>query len=980
MDVQIYIYICNRTTMTLRMKHRTISILQLCLIFLISLLPINTFAVELTPIVSNFTKKEYLAANQNWTIAQDSKGYIYSGNNMGLLRYDGIQWELLKLPSGRVVRSIYIDKNDRIYVGSFEEFGYFQQMESGEFIYRSLSEHLKQYKMMNDEIWSIVELNGKVVFQSFTSVFVFDGHNTIGKRFSLLFLLFNRFDRAIYSFVEGRGYSEFNVNQLSFKTLSSTQTITDKIVASVALSNHRILLATAKDGLYLYQNGKTTRFNSDANPILSKAIVNRAILTRDSTIVIGTILDGIVAINTKGQTLWQINSSNFLQNNTVLGLFCDRDNNVWVALDKGISLIQSNTSLRYVSSISPSIGSIYSMTNFFGKSYIGTNHGLYVAQMSTNASARRTTEIDHTPLLKSQVWDISSFDNQLFIGNNDETFVIDKNSSLQQISPVKGGFCIKKGVINGQEVLVQGTYTQLCIYVKNKLGRWVFSHSIQDFLNPVRYLEIDYKGIIWASHLFKGLFRIELTSDLHKIKSRRTYESIDGKSKSNINVFKLHNRVVFTSGNGLYTFDDLNNKIIEFSEVNRGLGAYKNAYRISYFGENKYWFVKNESAGLFEVHNDSINYLNSVQYASFPNESVDASQSVQPLSSSVSVFCLDDAFALFSHTNKPYSKLQPAVLQFKSLKAINSEAEMQEVSIKGNHGSISYDYDNVNITVAYPQFTNPNGILFSFYLEGYDKRWSDPKPINYREYSNLPFGNYTLRVKATTVGGEQIGEILYQLEIRPPFYRTIWAYIIYFILMMIAAYYFSEYLKRELHRKKLKIEHEQIEKHRHELEQSENQIIHLKNEKLESELTMKSKELASSTMSIINKNNILVQIKEELIHQKEQLGNQYPRKYYDKISRIIDENLSSEDDWAIFQSNFDRIHENFFRHLRTNYPELTATDLRFCAYLRLNLATKDIANLMNISVKGVEAGRYRLRKKLSIPSEKSLTDFMIEFK
>ncbi|MGC3977481.1 MAG: LuxR C-terminal-related transcriptional regulator [Paludibacteraceae bacterium] len=100
---------------------------------------------------------------------------------------------------------------------------------------------------------------------------------------------------------------------------------------------------------------------------------------------------------------------------------------------------------------------------------------------------------------------------------------------------------------------------------------------------------------------------------------------------------------------------------------------------------------------------------------------------------------------------------------------------------------------------------------------------------------------------------------------------------------------------------------------------------------------------------------------------------------YDKLIRLLDENISSEDDWAIFQTNFDRIHENFFRNLHQKYPELTSNDLRFCAYLRLNLSTKDIAHLMNISPKGVEVGRYRIRKKIGIPSTKSLTEFMIEF-
>ena len=151
-------------------------------------------------------------------------------------------------------------------------------------------------------------------------------------------------------------------------------------------------------------------------------------------------------------------------------------------------------------------------------------------------------------------------------------------------------------------------------------------------------------------------------------------------------------------------------------------------------------------------------------------------------------------------------------------------------------------------------------------------------------------------------------------------------------------------------------------------------------EKLEAELTHKSKELASSTMLIINKNKVLQVLKDELTAQKEALGTQYPNKYYNKLVHIIDENIGSDNDWEVFQTNFDRIHEGFFRKLKATYPDLTANDLKLCAFLRLNLSTKDIAHLMNISVRGVEMGRYRVRKKLNISSEENLVEFMIEFK
>ncbi len=154
----------------------------------------------------------------------------------------------------------------------------------------------------------------------------------------------------------------------------------------------------------------------------------------------------------------------------------------------------------------------------------------------------------------------------------------------------------------------------------------------------------------------------------------------------------------------------------------------------------------------------------------------------------------------------------------------------------------------------------------------------------------------------------------------------------------------------------------------------------MKNEKLEAELRHKSRELASSTMAIIRKNEMLLQIKTEVEIQKKKLGSQYPNKYADHLIRMINENISSDDDWEIFQQNFDVIHENFFRHIKSKYPEMTTHDLKLCAFIRLNLSTKEIASLLNITVRGIEAARYRLRKKFGITAEQNLTEFLIELK
>jgi len=950
-------------------------------LFLLLFLGVNSpsYATDFVPIVSNFTKKEYKAANQNWSVGQDAHGFIYVGNNDGLLRYDGTSWELFRIPGNKIVRSLFISPDGRIYVGSYEEFGYFEPMPNGELRYHSLPQLLKNYQMQNDEIWSILSVNGKIYFQSFTSYFVFDNQNVVGFRTPMTFLIFNKYQHAIYTHIDNFGLCKLNETTHQFLPVIARNAPKDAVISVLPYDAHRALLVTTTGGLFLLHDNQCEVFKNEANSLLIKAQANRAVMTKDSVFVIGTILDGVIAINKEGKILWQLNTSNTLQNNTILGIYCDKINNVWVALDKGISLIHNGGKVHYVTTFRPSIGAIYDVNVNQSSIFIGTNQGLYSGTMSNLTSNTKSLSVQLIPQIRGQVWNLERFDNQLFIGNNESTYCMD-GTHLSSVCPVKGGFCMKRGLIHGQDVLVQGTYTQLCIYKKNGQGKWVFSNVVDQFINPVRYLEIDYQGTIWASHLQQGLYRIVLDRDLKHIQSMHLYPHFDGKAPTNITVFKIGNRVVFNNGVRFYTFDDLSKRIVPYDLLNKGLGIFASAYRVSHFKDDYYWFIRDNDVALAEVKNDKATIVDVIHYASLPGETVDKSQTILPISDSQCLICLENGLALYQTSGEKEKRQVTFPLIIKSIDAMNMDnSEHCKVAFV-DPDPLPFRLNSIDFSVAFPNYDQLDNVYFRYKLTGFDTRWSDLKTTTNQEYTRLPYNHYVFMAEAVSSTGEVIDRVEFPFEVLPPFYLSTMAKLLYALIIIGLILFGIHRLKLFLLKKKAKIEQMHIELRRKEVEEREQQIIRLENEKLETELTLKSKELASSTMSIIKKNDILINIKEELVSQKKQLGIQYPKKYFEKIVRIIDENLSTEDDWAIFQTNFDRIHDNFFRKLHERYPELTSNDLRLCAYLRLNLTSKDIANLMNISLKGVEAGRSRLRKRLHIPPEKNLTEFMIEIK
>lgn len=945
-------------------------------LIILLLLSSSLWSQDFVPIVKQFTKSDYIAANQNWSVVQGKDGMMYFGNNNGLLQFDGNRWKLYKLPQDKTVRSLMVDDDGRIYAGSFQEFGYFEKNDAGTPVYHSLSALVKDFKFQNDEIWSIAKLNGKIYFQFFASYFVYDGETVQSYRPPLNMFFFHVSGSRLLSYVDQLGYSRYDEAGSVFKSLGISG-LKSRVLNSFPRTKDSNLLVTETDGLFILKSGVLSRFSTQADAELSSAKINKAVLDNQGNVYLGTILNGLYAIDSKGKLLWHINRKNVLLNNTILGMGLDVQGNLWLGMDKGIAMVRTDSKLMYLNSFENTIGSIYDAEAIGNRIYLATNQGLYSASANWDKP-----ELFQTSLLspmRGQVWDLYKEDNQILCGYNEKTYEISGSNVSEMRGTKGGGMCVTKGKIYGKEVLIQGTYTHLCVYQKEK-GVWKFSHALAGFVNPISYLQIDYAGRIWAAHLYQGMYCIQLSPDLKKIEKMDKYESLDGVNKYKIRTYQLNNRVLFTDHRRFYTFDDLNKKIIPFDDLNRKLGYFAGSYRICPFGDKYSWFVNDKESALYEVVRDTIRLMDVLPISFFGNKTVDGYQNFIPLDNNRCLITLENGLALYNLSNTIAKKVH-SDLQLKAVVSIDDKIQdeeylpLSEVLVK-----IPFSSNHLSFSVFLPDYEMMNDLLYSFRLEGLDNKWSKIENSGERTYTYLPAGKYVFHARVFSGRGNQISQLDYSFEILQPFYWTIAARIVYMILLLVVFWLIFMRIRLVYHRKHEKMKEQEEALRMREIEKREQQIMLLEKEKLTAELTLKSKELAQSTMTIINKNEILTQLKQELNDQKLKLGAQYPKKYFDKIMSMINENLSSEEDWIRFQSNFDMIHQNFFRNLHRDFPELTSNDLRFCAYLRLNLPSKDIANLLNITLKGVEVARYRIRKKINLESSKSLTEFMIEYK
>lgn len=924
-------------------------------------------SIPFSPIVRSYSVSDYNAGIQNWSIAQDERGIIYIGNNKGLLEFDGSRWELHELPTKNIVRAVYIGEDGKIFVGSFEEFGYFERDSLDSLVYHSLKDEVKDFRFQNDEIWSIVPVRDEIVFQSFGSLFIYDGHTVRGIRTKSLPLNLFQVGDTFYSQLINEGLSIF-IND-GFEHLIDRKLLGDSDVMAGLPYDDGALLLTRNSGGFIYQHGKVVKWHTECDAELEKYTVNRAVMTKDSCYIIGTISNGVYAIDKKGRLLWKENTDSRLQNNTVLGLYCDADNNVWVALDEGIAYILNNSLVYYYEPPYRKIGMIYDVLVKEDEAYVASNQGLYRV---------KNGKLELVPGLEEQAWYVREWGNQILCGHNKGTFQI---AGLQAslISDVRGAMCMREIYHEGRPLLLQGTYTFLNLYKENASSIWSFLNSLGGFTHMVRGIEMDHRGNIWVKHLRKGLFRLRISPDLKRVEDLKMYMELGDVKDGNFSLFKINGRVVFSNGKAFYTYEDMTDSIIPYEVMNEQLPELKGINDVSHAGGNMYWFVSGRMAYLVKCEMNVFQIEHRIPFSLFEGLSIEERAAmVYDKGSKSSYLCLNNAIARIDADSSLLYK--SSVKRSLWVSGITVEAEWtgkkKQLSVQ-EENKIEAEFSTVCFSLCYPVYNNYT-YKVRYKLEGLNDQWVDNERSLEKKYTRLPFGSYVF--KAEVYDGNQIlASTTLPFVILRPWYLSYWAISGYVLAGMILLLLLQYIVYQSVKKKKDRVIEQQRIAHQAEIEQQEKKIIELEKEQLEADLRFKSKELSGVVMTNIAHQEFLNSLKEEIQQQK--LSGQYTRKNLDKLLALVNNNIvSDEENWNMFQANFDRIHENFFRNLKQQYPDLTSGDLRFCALLRLNLPTKEIAKLLNISIRGVDAARYRLRKKFNLPQEDSLTDFMINFK
>ncbi|HET8827948.1 MAG TPA: triple tyrosine motif-containing protein [Pelobium sp.] len=939
------------------------------------------------PQINNYDNALYKGGTQNWEIAQDKNGLMYFANNDGLLCYNGKYWHLYPLPNKTRVRSVKIGADGKIYVGAQDEIGFFAPETNGILKYHSFKKLIPANERQFSDVWDIVIQENSVFFRSTSKIFQFIGNKVKIHKPTGAWEFLGSVKKQLFAQDTSKGLLSLQngVWQLISKR-SEFKNIT--ITGILDYGKDSIALSTLKNGMYLLVDGRIEKKRDIDDKVFLRSRIYDAIPLNKGLFAYATNSAGCFIVNKSGQIVQRFGYREGLQKNNIRSVFLDRNQNIWLGLDDGIDFIAFNNAIKYIYPDPLKQTSSYATQVLGNQLYVGTSNGLYHCHLQPDVkdfsySNQPFSEIANT---QGQVWNLNVINKHLMISHADGAFVL-KNNVASLLYPYPGTWMFEplSSKFPATEIIA-GTYKGLH-YITFENNRFADKGDIKGCSETMRFiLYDDKKNTIWASHPYRGIYRFQLSEDKRTIEKTSIYAKDAGlPSALNNYVARIKNKIVVPAENGVYEFDEEKQKFLLSASLTPVLG--KTAYQ--YLNEDKYgniWFVTDKKVGVVDFGRKNGNKNHTIVY--FPeltSKLVSGFENIYPYN--------EENVFIGSNSGLVHINYQKYLENIKPLNVLLTQVEItgtNERVIFGGHflkgGSIvsqqsenkvlklPFEENSLHFEFSSTLYEQLNSIQFSYQLSGFDKKWSEWSDKSEKDYTNLPAGSYTFKVKARNNLGNESSAAPYTLTILPPWYQTWWFYILCGWAIAVLIYLLIQRQKR----KHIK-EQEYLKKtYQLEIEHNEKEIVKLQNEKLETEVNFKNKELATATMHLMQRGKLLAKIKEELVPiVKTESLNDIPEEFK-KVLSLINDSERADADWDSFAIHFDHVHSNFLTKLKEKVPTLSGNDLKLCAYLKMNLSSKEIAQLMSVSNKTVEVSRYRLRKKLEVSSDTNLFDHLID--
>ncbi|MGB1448848.1 MAG: triple tyrosine motif-containing protein [Flavobacteriaceae bacterium] len=907
---------------------------------------------EISPI-QIFSPQQTASGNQNWMISQGEDQAFYFANNQGLLSYNGAQWKLHPAKDNSIIRAVKVIK-DRIYSSSYRDFGYWEKDPSGTLIYTSLSEQLSFEILEDEQFWNIFSYQDKVVFQSLNRLIILDPSknkvNSIQANNTLLtsFVI----DDILYFQVQNEGLYQGIGNSI---VLQSNEPIFKKQrLAGLVKKEDALIVFTQDQGLYLWKNNRLVPWE-EPNRLLQNYTLYTTLKLKKGY-ALGTVGKGLLLLSEEGEVEQALTQEKGLSNNTILSLFEDKEANLWLGLDNGINLINRSSAFKEYIDVTGQLGSIYTSTLHQGYLYLGTNQGLFVKKRLSDEA------FELIPGTQGQVWNLTIIDGALFCGHNKGAFVIDEKKA-KLISTVMGTWLFKQHPTQAN-IIFMGNYTGLYLLEK-KGSSWMFRNKIEGFDISSRFFEFITPTQLVINHEYKGVYTITIDNALMQASSIEIEEASCFSCNSSLvhfdqNIYYQAKKELFKYTPEIegFVIDTLLTQLMTAKDFVNGKLLNDS------FGD--LWLFSREKIFLIKKSKEEIK-IKSIALNENDRKNVSGFEHINPLENNTYFIGTNKGYLTVNIELDKYNENRVEITSITS----DDKSNFKRLSLI-DETKLPSQMNNLAFTFTGFDFNRYGKTKFQYKLEGEDEDWSLWTNDTAASYANLAAGSYRLLLRS--MRGEEFSEIVSSpvIRIHPPWYFNRIAISIYAIILTLLLIGYNAFYKRKLTRQRQQLEKENKRLLEIQDLEAQKEIIRLRNEQLKKDIDGKSRELAVATMSTLKRNEFLTTIKAELETIKGE-------SKAEKLIKKINAKLKSNDDWEYFKKAFDNTDQPLFSKLKETHPTLTKNDLKLCAYLRLNLSSKEIAPLLNISVHSVEIKRYRLRKKMGLERSQGIVEYIMTF-
>lgn len=741
------------------------------------------------PLLTNYSAADLKQHPQNWDIIQDSRGNIYIANNGGINIFDGTTWQRIRIPNS-VVRSLAIDDNGVIYVGGKGELGRLVPDSIGSCSYESLVGLIDSLYHNFKNIYQIVCLDESIIFRSSEYLLKLTGNRFIiikpKTTFSRMFVVDNRL------YIRERNIGLKTLESDTLKFIRSSEVFGKISAMSMnALGSSDIMIGTPQLGFIKYNGTVFDNIDTELNDFIIRNRIYNGIDLSDHNFAFTTLDGGVVITDKELNALRYFNTFNGLQDNNVKNLFQDRQGNIWLALQNGISKIEYSSPFTVYDDRANLKEIILSIAKHDGELYVGNAQGLQMLSRHTPLNPlQKSGEFIDLPGIEGSVWSLITMNEELIIGSSNGIY-IKKGTRLTKLSDQRTYSLLAS--LNNTTVFA-GTFSGL---YKFDTGQTQINiqQIYPEVTEAIRTIVEGDNGNLWLGTLSQGVINIKV-NDNKVVK----YDTSSGLPPGEINIFKIAGRPRFATNKGLFTFDSVTMSFIpdrtfgnEFADGLRGV------FRIA-----------EDDSGNVYIHSNSNNFL------AIKNQdgtySVESKVFRRLKNHQVNTILTESSGAWFgTHENLVYydrnieKQFLPEYPTLIKKVFLNSDSLIYGGLHKQNKGyEPIIDYNNRNIRFEYisPFYEGEDKLEYQYKLDGYDNRWSEWSVERRKDYTNLSEGDYTFNVRAKNVYEDISNEATFSFKILPPYYRTVWAYIVYLLMLIAFGYVVVKWRINKLEKEK----------------------------------------------------------------------------------------------------------------------------------------------------------------------------------